>query len=104
AAFTDHMEEARGAEPRMSSKDLLDESLVWVEDRRDDTRLDRADHVVVEDRPPDRVVVEAELRRDRADLPLLGVVEPPDLSALVRGDHGASQSWGSRLPSTSLSS
>src|SRR5262249_2657991 len=69
AAFADHMEEARGPKPRMLSKDLFDESLVRVENRRHDTRLDRTDYVVVEDRPPDGVVVEAELRRDRADLP-----------------------------------
>lgn len=47
----------------------------------------RTDELRAVERPHDRRVVDAELARDRADPPVLGVVEPPDADGELVGDH-----------------
>ncbi len=106
AAGADHLEQPRRAEPRIVVEDLADESLVRIEHRRADLRPG-ANEAVGLDRVADRVVVDAELGRDGADAPVLGVEQPADVRALRGVDHRATsnitscrRSWNAPIPSS----
>ena len=64
-----------------------DESLVRVEHRSRDPRAATSMEAFYLDSPAHGVVVQTELRRDRADLPMLRVEETTDLRALLARDH-----------------
>ena len=55
---------------------------------------------LVLDRSPNRLTVEAELGRDGPDLPVLAVVQTPDLGALRGRDHRRSSSDGRGVPAS----
>ena len=91
AALAHHFVDPRGAQPWVLRQDVADERQIRVDDAgpphagRDAWRL-------ALDRGADRLTVEAELGRDGPDLPVLGVVQAPDLGALRGRDHPSSLS------------
>ena len=91
AALADHLVDPRGAQIRILRQGVTDERQIRVEDAgptqagADPCR--RALH-----RSADRLMVEAELRRDGPDLPVLAVEQAPDLGALRGCDHRSSSS------------
>src|SRR5690606_15891266 len=102
----EHLVDAGRAQPRVVVEDLADQSLVRVEHRRTD-QGPGADEPVGLDGVADGVVMHAELARDRADLPVLGVEQTADARALRRVHHraasdGAScrRSWNTPIPSS----
>ena len=91
ATLAHHLVDPRRAQIRVLRQGVADERQVRVDDAgpphagRDVWRL-------ALDRGADRLTVEAELGRDGPDLPVLGVVQAPDLGALRRPDHPSSLS------------
>ncbi len=99
AALADHLVDARGAQAGVAGQRVADERQIRVESAgpahpaADTARL-------VLDRSPDRLTVEAELGRDGPDLPVLAVVQTPDLGALRGRDHRRSSSDGRGVPAS----
>lgn len=87
SALADHAEEARSAQTRVSREGLAEKRLVRIKDRGDDAWLGLSDDTVADERALDGVVMDAELARDRADLPVLHEEEAPDPRDLLRIDH-----------------
>ena len=80
AAFAHHLVETAGRQRRPGRQRLDDERHIGIDHRR--PRRDRAPRLArVGERPLDGVAMHAELPRDRADLPLLDVIEAQDLRA-----------------------
>jgi hypothetical protein len=101
AAPLDHLKEARGSKSRMLLEGGPHEVPVRIEqgDRRTKGHVGEALRLDCERYG---VTVHPELGGDRADLPVLGVVQAPDASAQLRGDHRAtslSVSWRRSLKS-----
>ena len=89
AAALHHLEEPRGAQPRILRERVADDGQVRIELRRAARATPHALRVV-HDRRADGVMVDAEGRGDGADLPVLAVIEPANLGVLLGRDHGAS--------------
>ena len=91
ATLAHHLVDPRRAQPWVLRQGVADERQIRVDDAgpphpgRDAWRL-------ALDRGADRLTVEAELGRDGPDLPVLGVVQAPDLGALRGRDHPSSLS------------
>ena len=85
AAPAHHLVEPAGRQLRIVLQGLLDERDEGIDLRTPPPPRRRRPGVL--DHPPDGAVMDAELARDRADLPLLGVIQPQDLRArlLVQG-------------------
>ena len=86
APLPEHHEQPGGPEPRIPLEGLLEEGAVGVELARPHARGPR--EAVGGQGPAHGVGMQAELRRDGADPPVLGEEESADLGNLRRGDHG----------------
>ncbi len=96
AAFAHHLIETAGRQRRPGRQRLDDERHVGIDHRR--PRRDCVPGLArIAERPLDGVAMHAELACDRADLPLLDVVEPQDLRAgLLVDSHPHSSRAGCR--------
>ena len=90
-ALAHHLEQPRGAEPRVLLERRLEERPVGVEEARADGG--RPGEALGGQRPPHRVGMEAELGGDRPHPPVLGEEEAADLGDLRRGDHASPRLW-----------
>jgi len=82
-----HLEEPRGAEPRVLRQGRLEEGAIRVERARPDGR--GPGEALRRQRAPDGVGVERELRGDGPHPPVLGEEETADLDDLRGRDHGS---------------
>ena len=86
AALADHLVDAGGAEAGVLGEGVADERQVGVEGAGS-IHAGAAGSRLALDGGADRLTVEAELGRDGPELPVLAVVQPPDLGALGGRDH-----------------
>ena len=89
AALVDHLVDAGGAQPGVLGQGVANERQVGVEGGRPTHAAPDASRRVL-DRGADRFTVEAELSGDGPELPVLAVVQAPDLGALRGRDHRSS--------------
>jgi hypothetical protein len=87
AAFAAHVVETARRQTRVPVQSLEHEGQVRID--LTGALRPRLRHALLEQDPADDVVMDAELLGDRADLPLLDVVEPDDLGLEVATDHPA---------------
>ena len=86
AALADHLVDPRGAQARVLCQGVADERQVGVENAGPARTAPETARLAL-DGGADRLMVEAELRRDGPDLPVLAVEQAPDLGALRGRDH-----------------
>ena len=86
APLAEHLVDPRGAQARVLRQGVADEWQIRVEDAGPPHAAADACRLAL-DRGADRLMVEAELGRDGPDLPVLAVVQAPDLGALRGRDH-----------------
>ncbi len=86
AALADHLVDAGGAQAGVLGEGVADERQVGVEGAGS-IQAGAAGSRLALDGGADRLTVEAELGRDGPELPVLAVVQPPDLGALLGRDH-----------------
>ena len=91
AALAEHLVDPRGAQPWVLRQRVADERQVRVEDAGPTHAGGDAWRFAL-DRGANGLTVEAELGRDGPDLPVLAVVQAPDLGALRGRDHRRSSS------------
>ena len=91
AALAHHLVDPRGAQIRVLLQGVADERQIRVDDAGP-PHAGRDAWQLALDRGADRLTVEAELGRDGPELPVLGVVQAPDLGALRGRDHPSSLS------------
>ena len=99
AALSDHLVDAGGAQGGVLGQGVADERQVGVEGAGPARAAADADRLAL-DGGADGLTVEAELGRDGAHLPVLAVVEAPDLGALRGRDHRPSSSDRGRAPAS----
>ena len=99
AALSDHLVDAGGAQGGVLGQGVADERQVGVEGAGPAHAAADADRLAL-DGGADGLTVEAELGRDGAELPVLAVVEAPDLGALCGRDHRPSSSDRGRAPAS----
>jgi hypothetical protein len=80
AALAQHLVEARRAQPRILRQRVAQERQIRVERRRP-TAAAATQHTGAIDGSEDGLMMDAELGRDGADFPVLGVVQPTNLGA-----------------------
>ena len=85
-ALAQHLVDARGAQAGVLGQGLADERQIRVEGAGPAEAAVHASRFVL-DRGADGLTVEAELDRDGPHLPVLAVVQTPDLGALRGRDH-----------------
>ena len=97
----DHLQQSRGAQARVLLECRSHELAVRIQQMRSgaEARVGEARRI---DSARDGVAVQAELGRDRADLPVLGEVEPADAGPNVFADHRATSSTTRRSRSRKL--
>ena len=93
AALADHLVDAGGAQAGVGGQRVADERQIRVESAGPIEAATDASRCVLH-RGADRLTVETELGRDGPDLPVLAVVQTPDLGALRGRDHRRSPSDG----------
>ena len=86
AALADHLVDAGGAEAGVLGQGVADERQIGVEGAGSIHAAAAGSRLVV-DGGANRLTVEAELGRDGPELPVLAVVQAPDLGALRGRDH-----------------
>ena len=89
AALVDHLVDACGAQPGVLGQGVADERQVGVEGGGPTHAAPDTSRLVL-DGGADRLTVEAELGRDGPELPVLAVIQAPDLGALRGRDHRSS--------------
>ena len=94
-ALAHHLVDAGGAQAGVGGQGVADERQKRVEGAGAAHAATDASRLVL-DRGPDGLTVEAELDRDGPHLPVLAVVQAPDLGALRGRDHRPSFSSGRR--------
>ena len=95
AALSDHLVDAGGAQAGVLGQGVADEREIRVEGAGAAYAAGDTSRLVL-DGGADRLTVEAELDRDGPHLPVLAVVQAPDLGALRGRDHRSSFSSGRR--------
>ena len=91
AALAHHLVDARGAQAGVLGEGVAEERQIRVEGAGPTHAAVDASRLVL-DRGADGLTVEAELGRDGPHLPMLAVVQAPDLGALRGRDHRSSSS------------
>ena len=99
AALSDHLVDAGGAQGRVLGQGVADERQVGVEGAGPAHAAADASRLAL-DGGSDGLTVEAELGRDGPELPVLAVIEAPDLGALRVCDHRPSSSERHQAPAS----
>ena len=86
AALSDHLVDAGGAQGGVLGQSVVDEGQVGVEGTGS-IQAGAAGSRLAFDGGPNRLTVEAELGRDGPELPVLAVIQAPDLGAFLGRDH-----------------
>src|SRR5688572_18687384 len=86
ATLACHLIQAAGAQRGITRERVLDERNIRIDHRRTRT-LSRDRNASLSEHTTDRGVVYAELARQCADRPALGVMEPQDLRLELARDH-----------------